>query len=132
MPDRRRIRRFRTDCAGGAFNFAPICVPLLRTFLIFVKHNILKTDMRLKEGFVLREVDGKKIVLGEGLEQVDFNKLVVLNPAAAYLWESVEGTDFDAAALTRLLTARYDLDAGRAQADAEALLEEWRKLGMVE
>lgn len=88
--------------------------------------------MRLKEGFVLREVDGKKIVLGEGLGQVDFNKLVVLNPAAAYLWESVEGTDFDAAALTRLLTARYDLDAGRAQADAEALLEEWRKLGMVE
>ena len=41
--------------------------------------------MRIKKGFVLRELVGQKIVTGEGLEQIDFNKLVSLNSSAAYL-----------------------------------------------
>ena len=43
--------------------------------------------MKLKKGFVLRDVAGEKIVSAEGLEQMDFNKLITLNPTAAYLWE---------------------------------------------
>ena len=43
--------------------------------------------MRIKKGFVLRELAGEKIVSGEGLEQLDFNKIVSLNTSAAYIWE---------------------------------------------
>ena len=51
--------------------------------------------MRIKKGFVLREIVGQKVVTGEGLEQVDFNKLVTLNSSAAYLWEQVVDREFD-------------------------------------
>lgn len=45
--------------------------------------------MRIKEGFVLREIAGEKIVSGEGLNQINFNKMITLNPTAAYLWENI-------------------------------------------
>ena len=43
--------------------------------------------MRQKKGFVLRDVCGEKVIVGEGLETVDFGKLISLNESAALLWE---------------------------------------------
>ena len=39
--------------------------------------------MKLKTGFVLREVCNQKIVAAEGLENINFNKLLSLNESAA-------------------------------------------------
>ena len=39
--------------------------------------------MKLVEGFRLRDVMGQATVIGEGVEQVNFNKLVTLNESAA-------------------------------------------------
>ena len=47
--------------------------------------------MRIRKGFVLRKICGEWVIEGEGLEQIDFNKLVILNTSAAYLWEQVDG-----------------------------------------
>lgn len=86
--------------------------------------------MKLKEGFVLREVAGEKIVSGEGLEHINFNKLITLNPTAAYLWENVYGKEFDYEMLASLLTKRYEVDHATALKDAAALIEEWVKAGI--
>ena len=43
--------------------------------------------MRIKKGFVLREVCGEWVVSGESLEQINFNKLVTLNASAVFLWK---------------------------------------------
>ena len=45
--------------------------------------------MKIKKGFVLREMCGENIVAGEGLEHINFNKLVSLNSTAAFLWKKV-------------------------------------------
>ena len=55
--------------------------------------------MRIIEGFRLRNVMGQATIVGEGVGQIDFNKLITLNESAAYLWQSVEGKDFDIATL---------------------------------
>ena len=52
--------------------------------------------MKIIDGFRLRDVMGQATVIGEGVGQVNFNKLVTLNDSAAYLWKSVEGKEFDA------------------------------------
>ena len=88
--------------------------------------------MRLLEGFVLRSIAGEYIVTGEGLARVDFSKVISLNPTAAYLWEQIQDKDFTPEDLVALLTARYDVDAQTALADAEKLLESWRKAGLLE
>ena len=88
--------------------------------------------MKLKKGFVLRDVAGEKIVSAEGLEQMDFNKLITLNPTAAYLWEEVYGSEFDEDRPADLLTDRYDIDRETALADVRQLLKDWTEIGVTE
>lgn len=88
--------------------------------------------MRIKKGFRLRDIMGQATVIGEGAEQVDFNKLVTLNPTAAYLWENVAGKDFTVETLVGLLTEKYDVDIELASKDAADLVEKWKNIGLVE
>lgn len=88
--------------------------------------------MRIKKGFVLRELVGQKIVTGEGLEQIDFNKLVSLNSSAAYLWEHLVSREFDLETMVDLLLERYDIERSVALKDTRALLDNWKSIGLIE
>ena len=43
--------------------------------------------MKIIEGFRLRDVMGQATVIGEGVDQVNFSKLITLNSSAAFLWK---------------------------------------------
>ncbi len=88
--------------------------------------------MKLLEGLVLRPLGREYIVTGDGLSPVDFSKVVSMNATSAYLWDKLKGKDFAAQDMADLLTERYDVDAQTALADAEKLLEAWRKAGLLE
>lgn len=88
--------------------------------------------MRIKKGFVLREVCGEWVVSGESLEQINFNKLVTLNASAVFLWKQVENQEFDARKLADLLVEKYGICKEVALHDAMALCEQWEKAGVVE
>ena len=88
--------------------------------------------MRIKEGFTLRSIVGQYVVIGEGISQVNFNKMITLNDSAAYLWQSVEGKEFSVEDLTCLLTDKYEVDEEKAAADAAALAGKWIEAGIVE
>lgn len=88
--------------------------------------------MRLKNGFVLREMCGEHIVSGEGIEHINFNKLISLNSTAAFLWKEVEGKDFTAQTLAKLLIDRYGIDMELAVRDSENLIKAWTEAGIAE
>ena len=88
--------------------------------------------MRTKEGFKLRKMAGEYIVVGEGRSRVNFNKMIVLNKTAGYLWEQVEGKDFDARTLAGLLMEQYEIDEPTALRDSEALAAKWVEAGIAE
>lgn len=88
--------------------------------------------MKQKAGFKLREICGEFIITAEGVSHVNFNKLMVLNPSAAYLWKQVEGADFDTQRLAALLTEEYGIDGDTALHDAEAIAKQWLEAGLVE
>ena len=88
--------------------------------------------MKIIDGFRLREVIGQSIVIGEGVNQVDFNKLVTLNDSAAYLWKAVEGKEFEVETLASLLIEKYGIDEELATKDAAALAAQWTETGLVE
>lgn len=87
--------------------------------------------MRIVEGFRLRDVMGQATIIGEGVDQVNFNKLITLNSTAAFLWKEVEGKDFDATTLAELLIKEYGIDEALAQKDAAAILEKWVEIELV-
>lgn len=85
--------------------------------------------MKIKDGFVLREVCGETVIIGEGLGAVDFGKLLVLNETAAFLWkEAVRMADFTADALSDRLCEEYDVPADVARADVAEILDKWQDL----
>lgn len=88
--------------------------------------------MKVKEGFRMRVLGRDHIVVAEGLNLVHFNKMVVLNDTAAYLWESVCDKEFDAKALCNLLVAKYDVGEEQALSDAESLIAKWTEAGLLE
>lgn len=88
--------------------------------------------MKIIDGFRLRDVMGQATVIGEGVAQVNFNKLVTLNESAAYLWESVDGKEFDVETLASLLVERYGIDQELAVKDAETISSRWKEIGLVE
>ena len=87
--------------------------------------------MKEIEGFKLRALGKEHIIVGEGLEQVNFNKMVALNSSAAYLWESVAGKEFSVEDLTDLLLEKYDVEREVAAADAASLAKSWIEAGIV-
>ena len=88
--------------------------------------------MKLKEGFTIRQLCGEHIVVGEGLSQVNFNKMLSMNDSAAYLWEQVYGKEFSLDDLVTLLTDRYEVSAEQALEDVKKMVAVWQEHGVLE
>lgn len=88
--------------------------------------------MRFKKGYRLRSLGQEFILVAEGLEAVDFSRMISMNESAAFLWKEVEDKDFDAEMLITLLTDNYDITRDTAQNDVVALLESWSSAGLIE
>lgn len=81
--------------------------------------------MKIKEGFVLREMCGENIVAAEGLQNINFNKLISLNSTAAFLWKALVGKEFTAEDMATLLVEEYGIDMELALKDSKALCQAW-------
>lgn len=88
--------------------------------------------MRIRKGFMLREIATYHVVVPEGLEVINFRKLVRLNDSAKYLWESLQGQNFQVEDMTKLLTDKYEVTEEKAMADAKLLTEGWLQNGLLE
>lgn len=87
--------------------------------------------MKIIEGFRLRDIMGQATIIGEGVNQVDFNRLITLNQSAAYLWRSVEEKDFEISDLAELLINEYGIERVRAEIDAKTIAEQWMEVGLI-
>ena len=64
--------------------------------------------MKLKDGFLMRQVAGQTVVLPCG-DELDLNLMITLNETGAFLWERLtEETTEDA--LVAALLSEYDCD----------------------
>lgn len=88
--------------------------------------------MKIKNGFVLREMCGENIVAGEGLEHINFNKLISLNSTAAFLWKELIGKEFTEEEMAQLLVNEYEIDMELALKDSKALCAAWKEAGVAE
>ena len=89
--------------------------------------------MKIKKGFVLRDVCGEQVIMGEGIGALDFGRLLCLNETAAWLWKQAEQQgDFTVDSLAEALCGEYDVDAEQAKADVAAIVAEWQKVNVLE
>ena len=89
--------------------------------------------MRIKKGFVVREVCGQQVIMGEGLGAIDFGKLITLNETACWVWQEAQSMgDFTIDALIARLCDTFDVSVEEAKEDVSSLVTQWQALGMIE
>ena len=88
--------------------------------------------MKIKNGFTLREMCGENIVAADGIENINFNKLISMNATAAFLWKAVEGKEFNVEEMAQFLVDEYQIDMDLAMKDSEDLCKAWIEAGIVE
>ena len=89
--------------------------------------------MRQKEGFVLRDICGDKTIVAEGLQVVDFGKMVTMNDTAVWVWEKCsELGDFTAEQLAEAICQEYQVEPSKALADINRILATWKEIGLIE
>ena len=69
--------------------------------------------MKMKDGFLLRQVAGQTVVLPIGGD-MDLNVMITLNDTGAFLWEKLQ-EETDEAALVAALLGEYDVDEATAK-----------------
>ena len=86
--------------------------------------------MKLKDGFVLRQVAGQTVVLPGG-DDLDLNMMITLNETGAFLWERLQSqTDEDE--LVAALLSEYEVDEATAHRSVLAFVEKLRTNGFLE
>ncbi|MBQ4392786.1 MAG: PqqD family protein [Prevotella sp.] len=88
--------------------------------------------MKTKKGFNLRNICGENIIVAEGIENIDFSRIISMNESASYLWKNIQGQDFSSETLTQLLLEEYDVDEQTARNDADTLISKWLEAGIIE
>ena len=88
--------------------------------------------MKTKKGFRLRSICGENIIVAEGIENIDFSRIISMNESSAFLWQKIAGQDFTEEDLTKYLTEEYEVDETTAKADVKALVAKWLEAGIIE
>ena len=88
--------------------------------------------MEFKSGFALREIAGEKVVTAEGLENINFNKLIALNETAADIWKNFYGKTFEVADVASFLVDEYGIDMELAMNDSAKICNSWIDAGVLD
>lgn len=88
--------------------------------------------MKTKKGFRLRTICSEHIITAEGIENIDFSRIINMNESSAYLWKKIEGKEFTEEQLVSLLTDEYEVDEETARNDVKQLVAKWKEAGIVE
>lgn len=81
--------------------------------------------MKIKDGFILRDIASQTMVVAIGEQSKAFNGLIKLNSTGKFLWQKLQ-SDTDKDELVKAMTAEYDIDSATAQKDVEAFIETLR------
>ena len=85
--------------------------------------------MKLKDGFVLRQVAGETVVIPSG-STLDLNMMITLNDTGAFLWQRL-AEETDESALIAALLAEYDVDEETAKKAVAGFVEKLNDNGFL-
>ncbi len=87
--------------------------------------------MKIKEGFVLRQVMGNNVIIAVGEASRDFHKMVQLNDSAAEIWNYISN-GFDHERIVDEMMSKYEVDRKTLEADVEKTINMFAENGMLE
>lgn len=87
--------------------------------------------MKIKEGFLLREVAGNIIVVPVGEETVDFNGIITINETGKFLWELLS-EEIEKECLLEKFIEEYNIPVEEAKEDIREFIQTLLDNGIIE
>ena len=88
------------------------------------------TNMKLKNGYVLRNVAGDYVALPKGGD-IDLNTVITMNETGAFLWERLQD-DTTEDLLVAALLAEYDVNEDTARKSVQAFVAKLVNNGLLD
>jgi hypothetical protein len=79
--------------------------------------------MRLKNNLTIRKIAEENVLIMQGQYGIDMTKVISFNETAEWLWNQLSGKDFTLEDVTALLTENFNVDAAKAETDAQRWIE---------
>lgn len=86
--------------------------------------------MRIKDGFVLKEIAGVNVVVPIASQMVSFKAIISLNESGAFLWKKLESEKTEEELLKAFLS-EYDIDETTALTDIAEFLSNMKKADLL-
>lgn len=86
--------------------------------------------MKIKDGFVLREVAGQAVVIAVGEASKEFHGMINLNATGKLVWQGIEHGLTEAEIVGKLVD-QYDVTADKAQVDVHRMIEKMSTAGVL-
>lgn len=79
--------------------------------------------MKIRDGFILREVAGTFVVISTGNDELDFKGVITINEVGALIWRGVEAGKSKDEILDEILS-EYDVQREEASVDCDEFLQQ--------
>lgn len=87
--------------------------------------------MRIKEGFVMRDVAGQAVAVATGEASKFFHGMIKLNSTGSKIWRGIETGDTETA-IADSLANEYGINPEQALSDVATFIARMREIGIVE
>lgn len=87
--------------------------------------------MKIKDGFMLREIAGTWIIMPIGANALDFKTMLKLNETGAFIWEKLQH-NITKEELAAMILSEYDVDSPTVHSDVEEIIALFDKKGLLE
>lgn len=87
--------------------------------------------MKIKDGFVLRQIVGEWMAVAVGTRTAEFPGLIALSETAAFVWYLLE-TDTTVERLIEQVTDEFDVDHETAEQDVRRFITELKEKDLLE
>jgi hypothetical protein len=87
--------------------------------------------MKIKDGFILKDVAGSKIVIATGEARLSFNGVITFNSVGAEMFNLLDGTNAPEEIVEKI-ASDYNVDTGIVKRDFDALIEKLRKHNLLD
>ena len=90
-----------------------------------------RPEMKVKDGFTLRNVIGENILMPTGDNIGKFDGTVIFNDVSAFVWEKMQ-TPVSREDLLGAILGEFEVDKETAEKDLDALIEKFSSLGLID
>ena len=87
--------------------------------------------MKIKSGFVMKDVAGSKVVLPLGERRLDLNGIITFNDVGAEVFNMLDGTN-SVEEIVAKIAKDYEVSTEIVAADVNELIEKMRANGLIE